>query len=81
VPCLGVPGIFHMKDKWMDILKDFNIIVAFDGDKGGDRGYFYIKNKFKKYNNTVLRLVLPHIYNDYNDYYTRKGRGIQIKEM
>jgi DNA primase len=75
VASIAVPGVHHMKKEWIDMLRGRTVIVVFDNDIAGYNGKISIKEKLEDEFTTVTELIVPEMYNDFNEYYVNRSNN------
>jgi DNA primase len=67
LPALGIPGVFGFKPAWVQLLANWQPVLAFDNDRAGKRGIERVARLFEQVGRGVRVLNLPEGVKDLNE--------------
>jgi DNA primase len=70
---VGFLGANSFKDEYVDLLKNYEIVVMPDADRGGESFTKSIKSAFRKIDKKVIVFKLKTGFNDFNEYYRKNN--------
>lgn len=66
INAIGIMGASNFKDEYVEILKNYEILVAPDNDSAGDMFYKKIEKLFEAHK-SIRKVIIPSEFNDVND--------------